>query len=158
MKINSTNNQIVLISDMDIDVATISWTVIPHRNTYYAMRTQNNKCTYLHRVIMEKILERPLLSSEKVDHRDRNGINNQRENLRLATSSQNQQNAKLRIDNKSGYRGVSFNKQYGKWQAVIYINKERFHLGIFDTPELASLCYEEKARNAFGEFYNGESY
>jgi hypothetical protein len=54
----------------------------------------------------------------KVDHEDRNGLNNQRSNLRAATTSQNSANARKRSDGRSSpYRGVCWDRRYGKWLA-----------------------------------------
>lgn len=66
-----------------------------------------------------------------VDHRDRDKLNNQRSNLRLATDGQNRQNQGLRSDNTSGYRGVSWDKRNGKWRASAMLNRRCRNLGRF---------------------------
>lgn len=82
-----------------------------------------------------------------VDHRDRDGLNNRRENLRVATRSQNNQN---RRKQRGEYKGVH---PHGKrWRAIIQANGERKHIGTFDTPELAARAYDDEARKLHGEF------
>ncbi len=88
----------------------------------------------------------------QVDHKDGNGLNNQRENLRLCTQSQNLAN---QVNHKhGGFKGVHFMKSFNKWHA--YINKERrrFNLGYFDYAVDAAISYNEKAKELFGEFAN----
>jgi hypothetical protein len=68
---------------------------------------------------------------EFVDHIDGNKLNNNIDNLRVASRIQNQQNAKIRADNKSGIKGVSWYKKTNTWRAVIKINGKFKHLGLF---------------------------
>jgi hypothetical protein len=84
----------------------------------------------------------------KIDHKDGNGLNNQRDNLRVATHSENMQNRKVFPHRK--YKGV--NKNCNKWQAVIKINKQSVYLGTFRTEREAAFAYDEAAREYFGEF------
>ena len=72
-----------------------------------------------------------------IDHIDGDTKNNRIENLRLATTSQNQQNTKIRVDNTSGVKGVSFIPRFNKWCARININKKRTLIGYFKTLEEA---------------------
>ena len=57
------------------------------------------------------------------------------------------------INNKSGYKGISFNKPANKYQATIRINGNLKHLGYFETAEEASKVYEAKAKEIHGNFY-----
>lgn len=100
----------------------------------------------LHRIILSRKLGRDLLDAEEVDHKDRNPLNNKRNNLRLATRSQNIMNRPARIDCKSGYKGVS--KIGGVWRAVC-MGK---HLGCYSTPEEAAIVYNHFAFEVQGEF------
>lgn len=86
----------------------------------------------------------------RVDHRDRNGLNNQRSNLRIATVSQNLQNQELRPNNTSGFKGVY--KCGKKWKAQIGIDGKRTNLGRFLVPEDAAYAYDKAARLMFGKF------
>ena len=88
----------------------------------------------------------------EVDHIDGNHLNNQKSNLRLATSSQNKMNRGPRKDNKSGYKGVSWHKQRNQWTARIMANGKYQHLGLFGNILDAVKTYNEAAIKYFGEF------
>ena len=87
-----------------------------------------------------------------IDHKDRNKQNNHPDNLRLATRSQNNYNATKRKRNTSGYKGVSFDKARGKWDARLNADSKTYRLGRFDTAELAAAAYNEAARQLHGDF------
>ena len=72
-----------------------------------------------------------------IDHINRNPDDNRISNLRLATSSQNQENTKTRTDNLCGYKGISFNKKENKWRARISKHGKTKHLGRFSSIDLA---------------------
>lgn len=78
---------------------------------------------------------------ELLDHIDRNKLNNNIENLREADKELNSWNRDKQSNNTSGFRGVSWNKNAGKWHAYIKIKGKRKHLGLFSTPEEASEAY-----------------
>jgi hypothetical protein len=88
-----------------------------------------------------------------VDHKNLNGLDNRRENLRIATSQQNAFNHPIRRTNTSGYKGVYLNKSRGKWVAQITLNYKTKNLGYFSTREDAAKVRNEAARIAHGEFY-----
>lgn len=77
------------------------------------------------------------------------------DNLQEVTNQQNTMKQRKRVDNSSGFRGVSFNNKHGKWYASINENGKRIHLGCFASPEEASNAYETEAKRVFGKFYNG---
>lgn len=78
-----------------------------------------------------------------VDHRDTDKSNNKWSNLREATGLEQMQNLPLMVTNTSGYPGVSYNKQTGRFTAKISVNNKRHHLGYFDTPEEAFEAYQK---------------
>lgn len=88
----------------------------------------------------------------EVDHRDGNGLDNRRTNLRYASRSQNQANTVFARRNSSGFKGVRRHK-YGKlWQARISYENKQMYLGSFFIPEDAARAYDAKATELFGEF------
>ena len=87
-----------------------------------------------------------------VDHIDGNGLNNQRSNLRQCSHQQNLHNQDIRIDTSTGYKGVHFNKESGKYRAQIAVNHKRHFLGSFADPAEAALAYDNAARKHHGEF------
>jgi hypothetical protein len=87
-----------------------------------------------------------------VDHQDHNGLNNQRSNLRLATSGENARNARTRVGSKtSQYKGVSRHKSRG-WVAYIVMEGRRRHLGYFGSEVEAAYAYDAAARELHGKF------
>ena len=89
---------------------------------------------------------------KEVDHKDNHGLHNWIDNLREATHAQNNWNKKLKINNKSRYKGVCLDKRRGTWRAEIQANKVRYSGTGFDTPELAYSWYCQKAKELHGEF------
>ncbi|HAJ7541587.1 TPA: HNH endonuclease [Escherichia coli] len=77
-----------------------------------------------------------------IDHINRVRTDNRISNLRLVTHSENMQNRKIQKNNKSGYRGVSWDAKYGKWRARINAYGKCINLGYHDTAELASATFE----------------
>lgn len=129
-----------------------NWYCLPARQTGYAIRDlwlggENKKIpVMMHRVI----LDAP--TGLYVDHIDGNGLNNRRGNLRFATPSQNSCNMRITTKNTSGYKGVFWVKDKGKWAAQIVLNYKAKHLGYFDTPEEAHKAYCEASERLHGEF------
>lgn len=89
-----------------------------------------------------------------VDHVDENGLNNQRSNLRKCTRSENARNIKLKANNTSGYKGVSFFRRDGTWKVQIQAGGKNRHVGYFKTKEEAHKAYVEHAKKKHGEFAN----
>jgi hypothetical protein len=157
-----TQGQITFIDAIDADLAELMWFALyqpsyANGGNYWAARSQHyngNKCRtiLMHRVILSRILGRPLLRSELVDHEDLNPLNNRRDNLRLANGTQNNINKLIQRNNTSGFRGVSFRKDNGKWTARIAANGKTKFLGNFRTREEAAKAYLDAAPEYHGEF------
>ena len=85
-----------------------------------------------------------------VDHKNGNGLDNRRRNIRICTRIQNSVNQKPLKYKK--YKGVSFHKKSELWRAYICPNKKMISLGYFKTEEEGALAYNKKAKELFGEF------
>lgn len=141
--------KVALVDDEDFDwLNQWKWCVMRRKKTFYVVRSarSHSKMAYLHRVI----LNAP--KGMEVDHINGDGLDNRRSNLRLATRAENGRNRHMQVNNKSGYKGVSWYKQYGRWRTTIKVSGKTLNLGYFDLPEIAALAYDEAARGYFGEF------
>ena len=107
----------------------------------------------MHRIVLERKLNRQLISKEYTDHKDHDGLNNQRRNVRLATSSQNQMNQRISKNNTSGYIGVYWHKKHKKWQSQIMVDRKQMFLGRFINKEDAVKAYVKAAKKAHKQFY-----
>lgn len=88
------------------------------------------------------------------DHKDRNPFNNQKNNLRPATQSQNIMNTPKRKGTSSQYKGVCWVKAKQKWRAHITLNGKQINLGYFSDEISAAIAYDKKAVELFKEFAN----
>lgn len=144
-----TQGKTALVDDGDFDlVSRFKWQAAKAPRTWYAHRVEyggkRKKTESMHRLI----LDAPL--GMLVDHINGNGLDNRRDNLRLATKGQNNYNTRLRRDNATGYKGVKRNCL--RWVARIRIDRRLIHLGSFSTKEDAARAYDSAARRHFGEF------
>lgn len=119
--------------------------------TYYAARCVWNKgrndIILMHRLILG------CSDGQRGDHRDGDGLNNQRHNLRIATAAQNGQN-KRGWNHSSRFKGVARNHRRQYWQSSIGIDNKIVNLGCFDHEIDAAIAYNEAAKLHFGEFAN----
>lgn len=90
---------------------------------------------------------------EKVDHRNGDGLDNRRENLRLCTNAENQRNCKVYSCKRgSAYKGVDRPNGHAGFRARIRIDGKQHHLGYFPDELSAARCYDDNARRLFGDF------
>lgn len=89
-----------------------------------------------------------------VDHINGDKLDNQKTNLRIVNTQQNNWNSKTPAHNTSGFKGVSEDKRNlsKKWQAYITVDNKKIHLGYFSTKEDAAKAYNEAAKEIFGEY------
>jgi hypothetical protein len=146
-----THHKIALVDDEDYErLIKHKWHARKDRNTFYASRTvmiEGKKTTVqLHR----EVLRLTFGDGIEVDHRNRNGLDNQKENLRIATSSLNSYNRKMQHNNTSGFRGVSWHSRDQVWQAYIKLRGKRINLGYHNDILLAAVAYDYAARKYYG--------
>lgn len=150
-----TKRLVTTVDRQDADLGAMLWHTHPGRGGhFYAARWVQNGGGWtrelLHRVILARMLGRPLRPGEEVDHIDGNPLNNRRSNLRPATHAQNNRNR--RGWSASGYKGVYWDKQRRKWQARIQHNDRMQHLGYFNSRIEAARAYDDAARDLFGPY------
>lgn len=130
----------------------IQWRWNRHSGGYAVRGDSHKNVVYLHRVVVERMLGHAIPEGYEVDHVDGNKLNNKRENLRLATPSQNNINRPGGAGTSSCYKGVYWYKAYGKWHVQIRQGGYRYFVGYFDDEEDAARAYDAKAKELFGEF------
>lgn len=123
-------------------------------DTFYAYAWIEGARTTMHRFLFGNAC-----SGMHVDHKDGNGLNNRRNNIRLATNAQNARNrgkSNLKRIPSSQFKGVTALKgsTRNKWRARIIVNREFVTVGYFPDEESAARAYDAAALQHFGEFAN----
>lgn len=148
LKISGTD-QVAIVDDEDYDrLSQYTWRLSGASKTIVSRQQKRcgwNKSTSLACEIMQK-------PSLMFDHIDRNFLNNQKENLRSCNTAQNAMNKTKTKNTSSVYKGVSRDRQYKKWRAMIRINGKLKNLGGFETEINAGIAYNCAAHKFFGEF------
>ena len=143
-EIKLTKGYVALVDDEDYEeLSKFKWNAkTAYRRSVYARRVvyisgSKNKTIFMHRQIM--CINDPKI---QIDHRDGNGLNNQKHNLRKCNNSENQLNTSKR-KSKSNYIGLThYSRNFGikKWVARICINGKSKFIGLFLTEEEAALA------------------
>src|SRR3990172_3522605 len=131
-----------IVDDEDFErVSSSRWCVLRRKfGIDYSQASIDGRKILMHRFI----LDAP--RGVQVDHRDRDGLNNTRANLRLATQSQNLGNQVKQHNSKYSYKGIYIHR--GRWCASLAGK----YIGVFATPEAAALAYDRAAIERWGEF------
>ena len=149
-----TRGYVALVDDADFAlVSAYKWRVAtPSGHTAYAIsgNTKDNNAILMHRLILG-ILNDP---SVFADHRNGDGLNNQRSNLRKATKQQNQMHQRVqpKPTKSSIYKGVSWCKRTKRWRAHIECLGVRYDLGRHGSEGDAARAYNTAAVRLHGEF------
>lgn len=140
---------VAIVDDGDEWVEQFAWHpwLSGSRRTIYARHGRRRPEGGYENVVMHRLI---LGTDQHVDHRDGDGLNNRRSNLRLANHSQNGANAPKRLGTKSRYKGVSTHRD--RWRAQIRVQRKYVHLGMFADEADAARAYDLAALEAFGEF------
>lgn len=153
-----TQGKVAIVDDEDYDrLCQFKWHALKRKRglAWYAARggprspgdRNSGRLIYMHRVIVGAA------EGEMVDHKDRDGLNNRRENLRPASRLDNARNAiKVRIKKTSRFRGVSFYKKTKRWKAQINLKSGKKSIGYFTDERAAAEAYDAVALANFGEF------
>jgi hypothetical protein len=150
-KIPLSKEQFTLVDDDFEWLSKFNWREAKRRHTTYVVSGSNttDKEYFMHRLIAEKY---HFLSDQKPipDHINGNGLDNRKENLRAASTSNNSCNRKVQKNCKSGYKGVSIHQ--GLWRSEITIGNKRIRKSGFKTKEEAAKFYNENAIKLHGEY------
>lgn len=155
----------VKVDDEDFDeLNKWLWTVVKSKNTCYAIRSEYStgkaKYIYMHRQIMDTP------DNMDTDHKDHDGLNCQKNNLRVCSHIQNTKNGTAKKNTTSTFKGVSLSAQKyisktgkitacePKWRATIQHDKKYIHIGCFDSEIEAAIAYNKRAVELHGEFAN----
>ncbi len=147
-------SKVALIDDEDyVPVCIYNWFAIYEQNaqSWYAVANERQLDGTYKRIRMHRLI----LSAEdyeQVDHRNHDGLDNRKENLRIVTNSQNGMNRRLTSANTSGYKGVCFDKNHRQYRAYIRKDGKRKYLGSFHSAVIAACAYDEAAKEMFGEY------
>jgi hypothetical protein len=142
-KIPLTRGKVALVDDADYErISKFRWCAVKASRTFYAQRKVGGRANpttiFMHHAVMG--------TKRLWDHRNRNGLDNRRCNLRRAKWWQNCHN-KL---GAAGCKGVY--RKRSRWRAEIRVNRQRHYLGTFNTQPEAALAYNQAARRLVGSF------
>ena len=155
IEIKLTQGKVALIDDADWPlVCRFRWFADKGHSTFYAVTKVLREGGGMRNVSMHRMLLGLTDPRIHTDHRDGNGLNNTRSNLRTCTHAENRRNTGVNSNNKSGFKGVSWDKSSGKWRATIMANRKQKSLGCFTTPEAAYEAYCRAAVELHGAFAN----
>jgi len=142
-----TQGKFAIVDAEDYDwLSQNKWYAAKSRETFYAYRYSNGTIISMHRQIMRAP------KGVMCDHRNHNGLDNRKSNLRLCASAQNQYNKRAKKDCSSRYKGVILRSDCKRWRARIGFNGKRIHVGDFTNEMDAAMAYDDKAIELFGEF------
>ena len=141
-----TQGKFAQIDDSDADIVLAhKWFAVWDGWNWYAARKHRGKQQRLHNFLLNPP------AGVIVDHWDGNGLNNQRQNLRLSTGSQNIHRMRAKQPHTSKFKGVSWRKSHSKWVAQIHGNGQVVYLGLFEDEQEAAQVYDSAAVRFFGE-------
>jgi hypothetical protein len=153
-KISLTQDKYAIVDDSDY--------VFLNKNKWCLNSRPGRKLSYAKRAITLENGKQKFISMHSllidtpkgmvVDHIDGDGLNNQRKNLRICSHTQNTRNASLSKRNKSGSKGIFWNKTNNKWKVSIGVDKKLLHIGYFINKEEAQKAYRNASLIYHKEF------
>jgi len=152
--IQLTKGQVAIVDDDDFGrLVGYRWCVNWNKDikSFYAVRSTpmanwKRQWVSMHREIIDA------KTGEFVDHINHDTLDNRKENLRVCSSGQNSANRRRRVDNTSGFKGVSWHYGICKWRSRLMVNSKPLHIGYFQTANEAAIAYDKAAFEHYGEF------
>lgn len=151
--ISLTQEKVAFVDDDDyLKLSKYRWFALDRGNgLWHACRNSRQRKGEKHTIYMHRqIINAP--SKIIIDHINRNGLDNRKENLRTATKAENARNSVSRRGCQ--FKGIYFHKASHLWHARIVVNRKCISLGYFATPEDAAKAYDNAAIRYFKEFAN----
>ena len=156
-----TQGKFALVDDEDYEYLNQwKWSAAKDHGAFYAVRSITNnspgqprqRSVRMHRLILDA------KRGQIVDHKDRNGLNNQRENLRFCTTTENSWNQSKQKRGRATLKGAFFcsERKGHKWRTAIKLNGRAITSSYFSSEEEAHIAYCFLAIEYFGEFARGE--
>ena len=144
-----TQGKVAIVDDVDFaKLSKHKWYALKMKNNWYAVRTEGKKMILMHR----EILGLKFGDGIQSDHRNGNGLDEQRRNLRICTIAENVHNQKPKTGYTSKYKGVYWYKIGKKWRAQITFKYKKIYIGQFDNEIEAAMAYNLVAKKHFKEF------
>lgn len=151
-KIELTQGKFALVDDDDFDrVNQFKWYAYKpkRKNLWYARRNAPKDGGRQMTVLLHHVI---LTGHKQIDHKNGDGLDCQKHNLRPATAQQNGSNRRRHFNNVSGFKGVHWRESSRKWRSVLCFAGENISLGYFDNKADAARAYDGAAKKYFGEF------
>ena len=151
-EIQLTQGKVALVDDADFEwLNQWKWHARFDNGNWYAERCERQSGREIRIPMQRQILNTP--TGKMSDHRDGNGLNNQRHNLRACSHSENLHNQKLQTRCKSSrFKGVYWVETRKKWRAGLKFETRPIFLGHFNSEVDAAVAYNKGAVQYFGEF------
>ncbi len=145
-------NIFALVDDEDYErINKYKWHTRKIHNVLYVSRTIYIKGFKPLRIDMHREIMR-YVGDKVIDHINHNGLDNTKGNLRICTQHQNVMNKRIQSNNTSGYKGVWYRKDRGKWKAEIWLHGKKISLGHHTNKKAAAIKYNEAAIKLYGEY------